>query len=74
MAQQIYIMSPDLFKQFSSTNEFLRINGATYQEHIARKLDNILLEEQKSKILNAHNDAEALKLLQLYCVNYTHYY
>lgn len=75
MTHQLYIMSPDMFKQLASnTIGFERINGATYQEYIIKKFDNILLEEQKNKILNASNAEEALDLLLEYNINYTHYF
>lgn len=69
----MYIMSPDIFKSLSK-NIVSHINDNTYQEYIIKKLDNILLEEQKCKIMNTNSPEKALEMLKLYNINYTHKY
>jgi hypothetical protein len=69
----MYIMSPDIFKSLSK-NTVSHISDNTYQEYIIKKLDNILLEEQKCKIMNTNSPEKALEMLKLYNINYTHKY
>ena len=71
-----FLMHPSVFKLISKelTNmkeEFVKINGDTYQKYIIIILDNILTFEQKEEILQSKNDEDALKLLDKFNIQYS---
>lgn len=71
-----YLMNPKVFKLIMRDlthlkNDFTKINGNTYQEYITIILKNELNEKQKDNILNSSTEEEAIKLLDIYKINYS---
>ena len=67
-------MNENLFKQLSNVRGFNNLNGNTYQEHITIIFDKILTNSQKTIILRESTGGEALNMLDIFGIKYTHEY
>jgi hypothetical protein len=69
--KMIYLMTPDMFGNLSNVRGFNEMNGYTYQEYIVKQLP-ILPKELEEKILKTETIDDALDILLMNNMSYTH--
>ena len=67
-------MSPELYNNLTYVHGFIDKNGKTYQEHITIIFEDNLTNNQKEEILATKEIPNALNLLHIYDIKYTHVY
>lgn len=67
-----YLLPVDIFNKLTKNNEFVRLNGQTYQEYIDK---NITLSEILSELIfTSESPTDALEVLKFFKIDFTHDY
>ena len=74
--QLTFLMHPKVFKLIMRDlhklkEEFVKVNGDTYQKYITIMLGEKLTSEQKEEILKSQSDEESAELLNKFNINFS---